>query len=74
MSENWKHDKATDNTLAHTSTPCVRGGSMVEARRTVADLQGVPPLVHAARPCQDQAGVGVLHPLLHLTLEFATPS
>ena len=40
----------------------------------VANLQSISPLVHATSTCQNKAGVGVLHPLLHLALELATPS
>ena len=40
----------------------------------MANLQSISPLVHAASACQDEARVGVLHPLLHLALELATPS
>ena len=40
----------------------------------VAHLQSISPLVHAASACQDEAGVGILHPFLHLALELATPS
>ena len=38
------------------------------------DLQCISSLVHAAGASQNKAGVGVLHPLLHLTPELAPPS
>jgi hypothetical protein len=38
------------------------------------NLQSIPALIHAASSCQDQTGVGVLYPLLHLAPELATPS
>ena len=52
----------------HTPTNCP------SAWLHVAHLQSISPLVHAASASQNQAGVGVLHPLLHLALELATPS
>lgn len=44
---------------------------MVRSENWSGNLQGLPPFIHASGPCQNQAGVGVLHPLLHLTPEFA---